>query len=88
MIIDIYEGEKKYVKYNHLLTNSRIEGLTKRPKGKTKVTVRFDVDINGILNVKAKEEADNNDGETLELTIKNDDITLSNEQIEKLKKKN
>ena len=88
MIIDIYEGEKKYVKYNHLLTNSRIEGLTKRPKGKTKVTVRFDVDINGILNVKAKEESDNNDGKTLELTIKNDDITLSNEQIEKLKKKN
>ena len=88
MIIDIYEGEKKYVKYNHLLTNSIIEGLTKRPKGKTKVTVKFEVDVNGILNVKAKEESENNDGKTLELTIKNDDITLSNDEIEKLKKKN
>ena len=30
MSIDIYEGEKKYVKYNHLLKKSKIEGLTKR----------------------------------------------------------
>jgi len=88
MSIDVYEGEKKYVKYNHLLKKSNINGLTKRPKGKTKVLVTFDIDINGILNVKAKEESEDNKGQTLELTIKNDEISLTKEQIENLKKKN
>jgi molecular chaperone DnaK (HSP70) len=36
MNIYIYEGEKKYVKYNHLLKKSNISGLTKRPKKKNK----------------------------------------------------
>jgi len=51
--------KKKYVKYNHLLKKSNIEGLTERPKGKTKVIVKFEIDINGILNVKAKELSEN-----------------------------
>ena len=88
MIINIYEGEKKYVKYNHLLKKSNIQGLTKRPKGKTKVVVRFEVDVNGILNVKAKELSENNDGKTMELTIKNDEITLSKQDIDNLQQKN
>ena len=88
MPIDIYEGEKKYVKYNHLLKKSNIEGLTERPKGKTKVVVKFEIDINGILNIKAKEESENNDGKTLELSIKNDEISLSEEEIESLMEKN
>ena len=44
MSINIYEGEKKYVKYNHLLKKSTINGLTKRPKGKTNVVIKFDID--------------------------------------------
>ena len=86
--IDVYEGEKKYVKYNHLLKKSNISGLKERPKGKTKILVTFDIDINGILNVKAKEESEDNKGKTLELTIKNDEISLTKEQIENLKIKN
>ena len=76
MSIDIYEGEKKYVKKNHLLKKSIIKGLTKRPKGKTKVIVKFAVDINGILNVSAKEEAEN--GQTLELTIEDNEKKSKN----------
>ena len=38
--------------------------------------------------LKAKEESENNDGKTLELTIKNDEISLSPEEIEQLKIKN
>ena len=34
--IEIYEGEKKYVKYNHLIKIIDIVGLTPKPKGKTK----------------------------------------------------
>jgi L1 cell adhesion molecule like protein len=88
MSMNIYEGEKKYVKYNHLLKKSNISGLTKRPKGKTKVNVRFDIDINGILIVNAKEEKENNDGQKLNLVIKNDELSLTPEQIKELQLKN
>ena len=87
MSINIYEGEKKYVKYNHLLKKSTINGLTKRPKGKTKVVIKFDIDVNGILNVEAKEESTDGNGQVLNLMIKNDEISLTNQEMEELKKK-
>ena len=87
MSINIYEGEKKYVKYNHLLKKSTINGLTKRPKGKTNVVIKFDIDINGILNVEAKEESTDGNGQVLNLMIKNDEISLTNKEMEELKKK-
>ena len=85
--IEIYEGEKKYVKYNHLLKKSMLIGLDIRNK-QTKVIVQFEIDTNGILNIKAKEESENNDGKTKELLIKNDEISLNPEEIENLKEKN
>ena len=88
MKMNIFEGEKKYTKYNHLLKRSEITGLAKRDKGKTKVKVTFDIDINGILNVIAKELTDDDKGQTLNLTIKNDEISLTPEQMEEFKKKN
>ena len=90
MSMNIYEGEKKYVKYNHLLKKSNISGLTERPKGKTKVLVKFDIDVNGILTVNAKEESEDNKGQTLNLVIKNDELSLDPEKIKnyKLKIKN
>ena len=88
MSIDVYEGEKKYVKYNHLLKKSDIEGLTKRPKGETSVVVTYEIDVNGILTIKAKEKSENNDGQKIELTIKNDEISFSPEEIKKMREKN
>ena len=89
MRIDIYEGENIFLKYNHLLKKYNISGLKKRPKGKTKVIVKFEIDINGILTISAQEESENNDGKKLEtIIIKNDEICFSPEKIQKLKEKN
>ena len=87
MPINIYEGDNEYVKYNHLLKKCNISGLTKRPKGKTKVIIKFNVDESGILNVEAKEIADDNKGQSVNLTVKIDEIGLPDEDIEKLKEK-
>ena len=84
--IEIYEGERKYVKYNHLLKKTIITGLSPKPKGETKISVEFNIDVNGILYVKAIEESEKN-GKKIELTIKNDDISFSNEEMEEMKKK-
>ena len=52
--LKIYEGEKKYVKYNHLLKKYIITGLSPKPKGQTKISVEFKIDVNGILYVKGR----------------------------------
>ena len=83
---EIYEGEKKYVKYNHLLKKVIITGLSSKPNGEAKISVEFKIDVNGILYVKAIEESEKN-GKQIELTIKNDDISFSNGEMEKIKKK-
>ena len=88
MTIDIYEGENNFVKYNHLLKKSEISGLTPRPKGQTKVVVTFDINIDGILSVKAEEESKDNNGKKLFLSIINDEISLNDETIKELEQKN
>ena len=87
MSINIYEGNKKYVKYNNLLKKSNINNLKKRPKGKTLIEMKFDVDINGILNVEAREKTDDNSGQFVNLIIKNDELSLTVEEMEILKQK-
>ena len=84
--LKIYEGEKKYVKYNHLLKETEIEGLSPKPKGQTKISVEFKIDVNGILFVKAVEESEK-DGKTIDLSIKNDEISFSDEEMNERKKK-
>ena len=89
MTIDIYEGENAFVKYNHLLKKSKISGLKEREKGKTKVIVNFKIDINGILIVNANEISEDNSGQTMKpIIIKNDEISLNEEKLKILEKKN
>ena len=87
MSIDIFEGEKKYIKYNHLLKKSNIDNLTLRPKGQTKVEMKFDIDVNGILNVEARELSNDNKGQVVNLVIKNDEVNLTKNEMEELRKK-
>ena len=58
--IGIYEGEEKLIKDNILLDTFYLRNITKAPKGETKMEITFDVDENGILNIKAKETGENN----------------------------
>ena len=83
--IAIYEGERKYTKYNHLLGNVELYNLPKKKKGEVKIDVKFFVDVNGILSVTAKEKST---GNSIDTKIKNDTVGLTDEDIEKIRKKN
>ena len=87
--INIYEGEEKYVKYNHLLKEASLDLISQKPAGKVKITVNFFIDVNGILTVTGTEqdlvEGKNN---FIKNKIKNDGIGLTKEEIEQLIKKN
>ena len=56
MIIDIYEGERKYLKDNHLLGSFDIE-IPPYPKGEVKIKVSINIDINGIFTVTAEDQS-------------------------------
>lgn len=84
MSIAIYEGERKYVKDNHLLGLFRIE-LPPAPKGEVKVKVAIGIDVNGILNIIATESS----GKYFEsLKIKNDKEIIGEKEFNELKNRN
>ena len=57
------------------------------PKGQTKVIMKFDIDINGILNVEAKEESADDKGQVVNLVIKNDEACLTKDEMAQLQQK-
>jgi molecular chaperone DnaK (HSP70) len=65
--IKIYEGERSLTKDCQLLGEFDLEDIPPMQKGLPKIRVKFDVDINGILVISAKEESS---GSTNNLTIK------------------
>ena len=85
-LIAIYEGEKKYVKENHKLGEVMMKNLTEKPKGEVKIDVNFHIDVNGILTVTGTERDKENNKFLIE--IKNDNVKLTKEEVEKLRKKN
>ena len=83
--IQIFEGERKYTKYNHLLGEVHLSNIPKKKKGEVKIKVKFFIDVNGILSVTATEMEK---GQSIETKIKNDTVKLTDEDIEKIREKN
>ena len=79
--IEIYEGERKFVKDNHFLNKFSLSGLPKAIKGVPKIEVTFFMDANGILNVTACDK-DSMKKETIVISKANS--SLSAEEIEKM----
>ena len=55
--IQVFEGERKMTKDNHLLGQFNLEGIPPAPRGVPQIEVTFDIDANGILNVSAQDKA-------------------------------
>ncbi|KAA6400288.1 MAG: putative Heat shock cognate 70 kDa protein 1 [Streblomastix strix] len=72
--IQIYEGENQFAKQNRLIGAFILDGIVPAPRGVPKITVQFDIDANGILQVSAE---DKGTGRRNLVTITND---VSNEQ--------
>ena len=81
--IKIYEGERTLVKDNNLLGSFHLSGIPPMPRGHPKITIDLSLDVNGILEVTAKEEST---GKTNNIKITNNKGRLSKEQIEEMVK--
>jgi molecular chaperone DnaK len=53
--IHILQGERELVKDNKSLGNFRLDGIPQAERGTPQIKVTFDIDVDGILSVKAKE---------------------------------
>ncbi len=79
--VRVYKGERPMTKYNHLLGEFVLDGITAAPRGVPKLEVTFDIDTNGVLNVS---ECDKSTGKQNEITITMDNRRLSKEEIERM----
>jgi molecular chaperone DnaK len=53
--IKVYQGERKFTRDNKLLGNFKLSGIKRAPAGTPQIEVTFDIDVNGIVNVSAKD---------------------------------
>lgn len=80
--IHILQGERPMAADNKTLGRFMLDGIPPAPRGVPQVEVTFDIDANGILNVKAKDKAT---GKEQKITI-TASTGLSKEEVERMKK--
>jgi molecular chaperone DnaK len=78
--IHVLQGEREFVNDNKSLGNFRLDGIPLAPRGVPQIEVTFDIDVNGILSVKAK---DKGTGKEQSITIKNAS-TLDKTDVERM----
>ena len=80
--IHVLQGERPMAGDNKTLGRFMLDGIPPAPRGVPQVEVSFDIDANGILNVKAKDKATNKE-QSIKITASSG---LSKEEVEKMKK--
>jgi molecular chaperone DnaK len=79
--IAVYQGESKLAADNEMLAQFVLDGLPPAPRGKTKIEVTFEIDPNGILQVRAR-DPDTGISQSVQIAASGG---LSSEAVEKLK---
>ncbi|HEX8916010.1 MAG TPA: molecular chaperone DnaK, partial [Humisphaera sp.] len=80
--INVLQGEREFAKDNRLLGTFNLEGIPPAPRGMPQIEVTFNIDVNGILTVAAKDKATGKENKT---TVEKSG-GLSKDEIEKMKR--
>jgi molecular chaperone DnaK len=80
--IHVLQGERPMAADNKTLGNFQLTNIPPAPRGIPQIEVTFDIDANGIVNVKAKDLGTNKE-QSITITATN---TLTDEEIEKMRK--
>jgi len=81
VLIQVFEGERKFTKDNNLLGKFQLDGIPPMPRGVPQIEVTYDIDANGILTVSSVEKSS---GKEHKITIKNDKGRLTKEEVERM----
>merc|ERR1711977_294426 len=82
VLIQVYEGERKFTKDCNLLGKFQLDGIPPAPRGVPQIEVTFDVDANGVLNVSAEDKGGS--GKRGDIKITNNKGRLSDEEIQRM----
>ncbi|MFZ5826627.1 MAG: molecular chaperone DnaK [Bacillota bacterium] len=77
--IHVLQGEREMAAYNKTLGRFTLDGIPPAPRGVPKIEVSFDIDVNGIVHVSAKDLGTNKEQK---ITIQSQ-TSMSKEDIEK-----
>merc|ERR1712153_214162 len=80
--IHVLQGERELANDNKSLGNFRLDGIPLAPRGVPQIEVTFDIDVNGILSVKAKDKGTSKEQS---ITIKGAS-TLDKDEVERMVK--
>ena len=80
--VRVFQGERQMANDNRLLSQFNLDGIPPAPRGVPQIEVAFDIDVNGILNVSAKDTAT---GKEQSVRIE-ESSGLSEDEIEKMRK--
>ena len=80
--VRVFQGERRMAVDNRLLDQFDLKDLPPAPRGVPQIEVKFDIDVNGILSVSAKDKAT---GKEHSVQIKQSS-GLSDEEIERMRK--
>merc|ERR1711902_237269 len=81
VLIQVFQGERAMTKDNIPLGKFELTGIPPAPRGVPQIEVTFEIDANGILNVKALDKATGNEEE---ITITADKGRPSQEEIDEM----
>lgn len=80
--VRVFQGERRMAADNRLLDQFDLKDIPPAPRGVPQIEVKFDIDVNGILSVSAKDKAS---GKEHSIQIKQSS-GLSDEEIERMRK--
>ena len=80
--IMVFQGERPMARDNKLLGSFRLDGIRPARRGQPRIEVTFNIDVNGIVNVKAK-DLDTNKEQQITISGSNG---LSKEEIDRMVK--
>ncbi|KAF8683696.1 hypothetical protein HU200_044626 [Digitaria exilis] len=84
MDVQVYEGEMTMTKNNNLLGKFRLTDIPPSPMGVPEVNVTFEIDLNGVLHVSAKDQTS---GRMNSIAITNHSFLLRTEEIKRRRKR-
>ncbi|KAJ3678472.1 hypothetical protein LUZ60_002275 [Juncus effusus] len=79
--VGVYQGERTLIKDNLLLGEFTLTGIPPAPRHVPKIDICFEIDVNGILKVSAK---DISGGNEKQITVMNEEGRLSREEVKKM----
>ncbi len=84
--IHVLQGEREMAQYNKTLGRFNLTGIAPAPRGVPQIEVTFDIDANGIVNVKAKDLGTGNEQKitiTASSNLSDEDIDRAVKEAEK-----